>query len=68
MNNYKLSFVLGIVISIWFFCYTFLPKCSPPDDPDNKLTTWKFMGLISGPIIILISMYLFKKFIIPILS
>lgn len=68
MSNYKLTIILGIIISLWFFCYTFLPKCAPPENPDNKLTSWKFFRLISGPIIVLISMYLFKKFIIPILS
>ena len=68
MKEYKLGIILIITFIIWFFCYLFVPSCDPPEDIDNKLTTWKFFKLTSVPIIIIISMYLFKKFFIPLLT
>ena len=65
MKEYKLGIILTIIFIIWSFCYTFVPSCDPPEDLDNKLTTWKFFKLTYIPLVIIISMYLFKVFILP---
>ena len=68
MKEYKLSIILTILVIIWILCYFFVPSCDPPEDTNDPLTTWKFMKLTAVPLIIIICLVLFQKFILPLLS
>ena len=68
MKEYKLGIILGITITIWLVCFLFIPSCDPPEDPNFKMTMWKFASKMAIPMIIILFLYLGKRFIIPILT